>query len=87
MGRPRQVVPLFVGGAGMWVLHLTLLVTSQDTSLVMEQSSSLAMALANLAFWLGLLLIAAGLLLLVLSWNRRGHESVSQEPSGMDHYA
>lgn len=88
MGRPRQVVPLLVGGAGMWLVHLTLVLTSQDRDVVTGHSSSvLAIALANLAFWLGVLLIGAGLLLLVLALDRGGRGTVTEEPSGVDHYA
>lgn len=72
----------------MWVLHLTLIGTSRDADLMLEQSSSiLAVALANLVFWLGVLLIAAALLLLVLAWDRAGRETVSQQPGGVDHYS
>ena len=89
MSRPKQVVPLFLGGAGMWVVHLMLVGTSRDANPLLEQSSSiLAVALANLAFWLGVLLNAAALLLLVLAWDRAGRETAAcEQPAGVDHYS
>jgi hypothetical protein len=88
VSRPKQVVPLFLGAGASWLLHVVLLVTAPaGDGLSGGSSLLLATALANLAFWLGLLLSGAALLLLVLSWDRRSTEDDSTKTPDIDYYS
>lgn len=87
MRRPTQVGPLFAGAAGLWFLHLIFVVSGPERDEAVDRASPLlAAALANIAFWLGLLLAGAALLLLVLVWHHRWAESGESQVSGLDHY-
>jgi hypothetical protein len=79
-------VPLFASGAGLWLLHLLLVVTG-DVEGAEPSSVVVVAALANFAWWLGILLIGAGLTLQVLSWDRRWRETGHADEPARDHYA